>query len=158
MTKNPVICESCPFKDKTSLEKEIFSAFEGKIEKIRKDPNLKQRDFDFFILIRICLNKIEMLSCLNCIGATGENGRPDADKMGSYYCAQALGAKLLGEKKFPEIRDEVTGSFNESVTWQEINSQPDVWDEFKHYVLNGGLEAYYGKHPEHLPKEGSATG
>jgi hypothetical protein len=151
MPKNSSVCAQCPFKDKVKLEKDLFEEREDHIKKIRLTKDGPEKDSAFLIEIRNCLNRIEMFSCLNCIGATGENGNPEPEKLSVYYCCHVNGASLLGEKKIAEIKDEVTSSFNESEAKKEINRQPDVWDDFKHYVLNNGLEDYYKKHREYVP-------
>lgn len=156
MNKNPQICQTCSFKDKRLLEKIVFEKYEKEIGKIRELPDGEKKDDNFFLIIRICLNEIEMFSCLNCMGATGENEPPNETKLSKYFCLHRNGARLLGELKFPEILNQVTDSFNESETWHELNRKPDAWDDFKHYVFNNGLEDYYQKHPQHVPKDEAA--
>ena len=60
-------------------------------------------------------------------------------------------------QKFPEIWDQIVDSFNQGVTRDEIKREPDIWDDLKHYILNGGLEDYYNKHPGHVVPEDATS-
>jgi len=122
---------------------ELFKAAQGIKEKVKIYHKIK--NFSMRSLVQV----VEMTSWVNCGFASQNMGRnPTCEEAASYYLKNG-GAERFAIK-WPGIWHEIICSENTWYSGVACYHSPDFVERYIHWLVNEGLEKFYGKHPEYL--------
>jgi len=124
-------------------DNELFKAAQGTTAKIRIYHRIK--NFSMRNLVQV----VEMHSWVNYGFAEQNMGRKPTCEEASLYYVENNGAEKFAIK-WPGIWHEIICSENTWYSGVACYHSPDFVERYIHWLVNEGLEKFYGKHPEYL--------